>query len=196
MPTIDETIAAVIARETGGVPFGQSPAELDKADRGGWTRGGITAANAGDFLGLGRPATEAELNALTEAQAFAFYQQYGGPYWVVYEPLRAMLYDFSVTSGAAAAKALQTGLVRQGVYLRADGSIAKVDGVIGALTVAALARSHDKGRLYRDCFGAMIRHYMFCVASDSRIPASVKQTTNIRFGSGWMNRALVHTPRA
>lgn len=196
MPTIDETIAAVIDRETGGLPFAASPATLDAADRGGWTRGGITAVNAGAFLGLWRPATEAELNALTEAQAFAFYRQYGGPYWVVYEPLRAMLYDFSVTSGAAAAKALQTGLVRQKVYLRADGSIATIDGVIGALTVAALARPHDKGQLYRECFEAMIRHYMFCVVSDSRIPASVKQTTNIRFGSGWMNRALGHTPRS
>lgn len=190
----DSVIAAVIARETGGLPFSESRAKLDPGDRGGLTRGGITAANAGRFLGLGRDATETELNALTEAQAFAFYRQYGGPYWDVYEPLRSLLIDFSVTSGAAAARALQAGLVRQGVYRRTDGSVAKIDGVIGPLTIVALTRARDQRRLYRDCFAAMVRHYMHCVVNDSRIPADIKRTTNIRFGAGWMNRSLEHMP--
>lgn len=73
------------------------------ADRGGPTQFGITATSWGLFKGFGRPATRAEVKAITKPQAVEFYtKRYvnASPFQVVaYEPLRIQLMDFAVLSG-------------------------------------------------------------------------------------------------
>lgn len=90
------TVIADILRREGG--FVNHP-----ADRGGPTKYGITAATLGAWRGLNRPATAAEVAALTEDEAALFYRQrvidrslFAG---VSFEPLRLQLIDFGVNSG-------------------------------------------------------------------------------------------------
>lgn len=79
----------------------------DKADRGnangGATNFGITSVAWGEFKRLGRPATRAEVRAITKDEARAFYlmryvahSPFAG---VKYEPLRVALIDFGINSG-------------------------------------------------------------------------------------------------
>lgn len=191
MITTADIIQGVILRETGGKRFSQARAELHPADKGGWTRAGITAVNAGEFLELGRPATPDELNALTDAQGFAFYEQrYCRPYMGVPEPLRTLLIDWSVTSWHDdPTKALQTALVRRGVYA------GRIDGVLGPQTRAAMVRDPDARQTYREVFAARIQ-YMVHVAFDADVKAFLKghprsQLHNCR---GWINRSLEFVP--
>ena len=101
----------------------------DPRDAGGATKYGVTARTLGEWRHLGRQATVAEVEALTEADARAIYTaRYLRPFAAVsIAPLRAQLADFGVTSGPATAiKALQRVL---GVT---------VDGVIGDETLTAI----------------------------------------------------------
>ncbi len=100
MITDDQLIDAVLRRELPpGVTWDQSRALRKASDRGGWTRGGITATSWGRHKGFGRQATRAALDAITEAEARAFYQQlYLAPFAAYPDWLRHVLIDFGVTS--------------------------------------------------------------------------------------------------
>ena len=67
MNPIDTILDEIIRREGGYVNH--------PADRGGPTNFGITAQTLGSWRKLGRPATTAEVRALTEAEARAVYRQ-------------------------------------------------------------------------------------------------------------------------
>lgn len=82
-----------------------------KTDRGGPTKYGITAATLGAHRNLGRPATAAEVKALTKEEAAQIYKK---SYWVqsgahlLPDGLDYMAFDFGVNSGPArAVKRLQ-----------------------------------------------------------------------------------------
>lgn len=64
--SVEAILDAVLAREGGFVN--------DPADKGGPTNFGITAGTLGDWRGLGRAATAAEVAALTETEARAIYR--------------------------------------------------------------------------------------------------------------------------
>jgi lysozyme family protein len=96
--TDDDLIAATLIREGGyrNVP----------GDAGGPTNFGITAASWGRYLGLIRPATAAEVQAITHDQAVAFYRAAleQSPFRVIASlPLRVQLWDFGVNSSDARA---------------------------------------------------------------------------------------------
>lgn len=188
---IADIIRDILRRETGGIPFAAARADLHPADRGGWTRAGITAVNAGAFLGLDRPATPEELDALTEAQALEFYaQRYVRPYAYVPEPLQSLLVDWAVTSWHDdPTKALQTALVRRGVYA------GRIDGVAGSQTKAAVIADPDARQTYREVFTARLR-YMLHVAFDAEVRDFLRthprsQLANLR---GWVHRSLEFVP--
>jgi len=67
MNDIDAILDRIIRREGGYVNH--------PADRGGATNFGITAQTLGNWRKLGRPATVAEVMALTETEARAIYRQ-------------------------------------------------------------------------------------------------------------------------
>jgi len=95
MNTIDTILDEIIRREGGYVNH--------PADRGGRRTFGITAQTLGAWLKLGRPATAAEVQALTETEARAIYrQQYitGPGLDVITHPgLLHLLVDAGVHSG-------------------------------------------------------------------------------------------------
>jgi lysozyme family protein len=93
-----QLIVSTLEREGG---FVNNP-----ADKQGATNFGITARAWGIYKGLGRPATIAEVQAITSVQATAFYQQQLGQSVfksVAYEALRVQLFDYGVNSGTARA---------------------------------------------------------------------------------------------
>lgn len=192
MITTAEIITGVIRRETGGLPWSLARAQLHAADKGGWTRGGITALNAGLFLGLGRPAAPDELNAMTPDQAFAFYEQrYCRPYLGVPEPLRTLLTDWAVTSWHDdPTKALQTALVRRGVYA------GHIDGVLGPKTRAAIVADSNARQTYRDVYAARMRYMVHVAFDDVQVKEFLKAhpTSQLHFLRGWINRTLEFTP--
>ena len=166
MNAIDTILDEIIRREGGYVNH--------PADRGGPTNFGITAQTLGNWRQLGRPATAAEVQALTEAEALAIYrQQYiTGPGFeaITHPALLHLLVDAAVHSGPKrAVQWLQTSL---GVA---------ADGVIGPKTRAALAAA-DQGVLYGKVLGQRLRHLELttkdgqCVAGDK----SAKRETSQR----------------
>lgn len=126
MISADAIIGGILQRE--GWPQFTNRA----SDKGGPTKGGVTLAALGAFLG--RPASVAELQDLSEKQARAFYaQRYCEPYGAVPEPLRTLLIDIAVTSWHDdAARYLHAALAAQGAYQGA------IDGKAGPMTWAAL----------------------------------------------------------
>ncbi len=95
MTPIDTILDEIIRREGGYVNHPD--------DRGGPTKFGITAQTLGAWRKLGRPATAAEVQALTETEAMAIYrQQYiTGPGFdaVTHPGLLHLLVDTAVHSG-------------------------------------------------------------------------------------------------
>lgn len=183
--TTEELLTDVLRRE--GWP---KPASNHPADHGGWTRGGATALNWGNWRGLERPATEAELNAITEADLRAFYwAKYVRPYETVPDPLRAILVDWAITSWHDdPTKALQIALRRQGTYL------GEIDGIFGPKTREALLQARDQEHMYRDVFKARIQFYVATAIRDPRIPSDIRAHTNLAFVLGWINRTLEFLP--
>ena len=163
MNPIDTILDEIIRREGGYVNH--------PADRGGPTDFGITEQTLGSWRQLGRSATAAEVQALTEAEARAIYrQQYiAGPGFeaVTHLALLHLLVDAGVHSGPKrAVQWLQSSL---GVT---------ADGVIGPKTRAALAAA-DQGVLYGKVLAQRLRHLGRLITNDPRQSA---------FAAGWMNR--------
>lgn len=101
--TIDDLINGILTREGGYQDRGTDAGNAG----GGATNFGITSPTWGIYNGLGRPATRAEVKAITRTQAAAFYEkQYvqNSPFNVIaYGPLRALMIDFGINSGNALA---------------------------------------------------------------------------------------------
>lgn len=185
-PNIETILRASLHRE--GWP---APARARTADKGGLTRGGITAKNWGDYKHLGRPATAEELNAITEEQALEFYfQRYVElPHFdqVLDQKLRALLVDWAFTSWYDdPTKALQRSLATRGLYHGA------IDGALGPMTISALRADRDPRRLYQDVSNDRVRFYVALALSDDGVEAFMaahpeSQLHNLK---GWLNRAL------
>ena len=163
MNTIEHILDDVIRREGGYVNH--------PADRGGPTNFGITAQTLGAWRKLGRPATTAEVQALTEAEARAIYRQRyltdPGFEAISHPALLQLLVDSAVHSGPKrAVQWLQSAL---GVT---------ADGVIGPKTRAALAQA-DQGVLYGKVLAQRLRYLGRLITDDPRQSA---------FAAGWMNR--------
>ena len=159
------------------------------ADKGGWTRGGITARNWGDWRLLGRDATPEELNAITAPQALDFYfQRYVVlPKFdlVTDKRLQALLVDWAFTSWSDdPIKALQTSLARQGMLPGA------IDGRLGPKTFIALSRANVK-QTFNNVLAARIAFYLW-LAFDAQTRQFLRDhpTTQLHNARGWVNRCL------
>lgn len=157
------------------------------ADRGGPTNFGITARSWGAYRHLGRDATIAEVQAITELEARTFYWDvFVTPLISVAEPLRALLVDWTVTSGPREPiKALQAALAARDRYA------GPLDGLLGPLTFAALGRDVTVGALYHAVLRARIEFYQH-LAFDVRVREFLDlnpsaQLHNLR---GWTSRCL------
>ena len=166
-----------------------APAAKHSADKGGWTRGGITARSWGDWLHLGRDATVAELNAITEPQALDFYfQRYVVlPKFdlVTDKQLQTLLVDWAFTSWSDdPIIALQMSLMRQGMQ---PGT---VDGRLGPKTLIALSRANVR-QTYNNVLAARIAFYMR-LAFDAQTGKFLQDhpTTQLHNARGWVNRCL------
>lgn len=183
--TVDSIIDGILARELPpGATWAQARAALHPADRGGWTRGGITARRWADYKGWTRSATRAELDALTEDDARSFYAHlYVRPFEEYPDPLRLLLIDFGVTSSHLAVfRALQRALRDQGLYA------GRIDGIVGPQTRAALAQAHAR-RLYVDTLDHRRRYYLD-LAQDAEYRDFLRDhpTTQAHNLAGWNNR--------
>lgn len=163
MNAMENILDEVIRREGGYVNH--------PTDRGGPTHFGISAQTLGSWRKLSRPATAAEVRALTETEARAIYRQRyitaPGFEAITHLALLHLLVDAGVHSGPKrAVQWLQTAL---GV---------SADGVIGPKTRAALAVA-DQGVLYGKVLGFRLRHLGRLITNDPKQSA---------FAAGWMNR--------
>lgn len=165
------------------------------SDRGGLTRGGITAENWGDFKHLDRPATADELDAITETEALEFYYQRYVllPHFdqVLDQRLRALLVDWAFTSWYDdPTKALQYSLASQGLYHGA------IDGATGPKTLAALQSVRDPRRLFRDVFNARMVFYRNLALHAPDVQQFLKDhpASQLHNLAGWENRNLEFTP--
>lgn len=187
-PNIDRALRNGLTNE--GWP---RPARALSSDRGGLTRGGITADDWGAWRHLGRPATADELNAITTDDALAFYVQRfvltPRLDQVTDQRLRALLIDWGFTSGVRPIESMQRSLSARGLYAGA------IDGEIGPGTIAALLSERDPRQLYRDVFNDRVRFYL-AVAFDEQVDAFLTDhpTTQLHNCRGWINRALEFTP--
>lgn len=167
--TIAQLIDGILDREQG---YQDNPADKGNA-HGGATNWGITSASWGTYRRLGRPATRAEIWAITRTQAVEFYRsQYvaSSPFTAVaYEPLRVQLIDFGInSSNERATRWLQRVLD------------VPVTGSIDDRTTLALQR--DRGDLVnRALVGARLQMYHMIAASDA---------TQKAFLGGWLARAV------
>lgn len=185
----DQIIDGILRRELHPTEksWNDSRARLHAADRGGWTRGGITAARWGQYTQLARPATPVELNAIAETEARAFYRTlYIDPFDGYPEPLRFLLIDYGVTSPHTYVfKALQQALRDMKLYA---GSI---DGVVGQKTRAAVAACTNHRRLYLGILEYRARHYI-ALGFDAKTRAFLKATSDTQLHNmrGWLARCL------
>lgn len=125
--TVDQILDSILTHEGG---YQEDAA--DRANLGGKaaTNYGITAGTLGEWRKLGRPATKAEIKALTRDEARAIYaRRFVQPFeWVPFPALQVALVDFGVASGVqTAVRALQKVVD------------VPVDGVIGPVTRVAVA---------------------------------------------------------
>lgn len=166
--SVDTLIDAVLRREGGYVNH--------PADRGGPTNYGITQATLSSWLG--RPATIEDVRGLSETAARGIYKT---NYFVKpgYEAisdaaLQALMFDFAVNSGpAAATKALQRALQHVGLYT------AGADGAFGPLTRQALRGVTNWPELY---FRVKCERFELYLRFIGRDPAQAV------FAEGWANR--------
>ncbi|MGH9350243.1 MAG: putative peptidoglycan-binding domain-containing protein [Vicinamibacterales bacterium] len=186
--TVERIVDDILRRELHPTErtWAEARARQHAADRGGWTRGGITASRWGQYRRLGRSATAAELNAITEVEARAFYVAwYVMPFDRYPEPLRILLIDFGVTtSHVTVFKCLQRALRHMGRYPGA------IDGVVGPRTRAALAEAEPR-EVYLRTLEHRARHYI-ALSHDSYVRGFLRATPNtqLHFLRGWLARCL------
>jgi lysozyme family protein len=160
--TTEDVIAGVIARE--------GAYSNDPHDHGGPTKYGITARELGRWRRFERPATAAEVKALSTTEAADIYRAwYVAPFAAIAdEQLRAQCVDFGVTSGVeTAAIALQR-------ILGVDA-----DGDVGPVTAAAAAAAGP--HLANAYLAARCRYLERVVDRDP---------TQLAFLHGWIRRAV------
>lgn len=187
MTSIDDMITDVLRRELPPeVPWGEARARLLASDRGGWTRGGVTAGSWGRYRALGRPATPDELNAITEAEARAFYAGlYVAPFEWVWSPLRELLVDFGVTSSHEAVwRATQHALKSLGLYAGV------VDGVPGPLTRGGITSpAADRRAVYIEVLDRRRLYYQsLAFDAEAREFLARHPHTQLHNARGWANR--------
>lgn len=166
--SVDALITAVLRREGGYVNH--------PSDRGGPTNYGITQATLSAWLG--RPASAADVAAMTEATARDIYKTNyflkPGYDAISDVPLQDLMFDFGINSGpAAATKALQTALQRMKLYTGA------IDGGLGPQTRQALRGVTNWPELY---FRVKCERYELYLRFIGRDPAQAV------FATGWANR--------
>lgn len=165
--TTDDVLASIVEKEGGY--------QENKADRGnaneGATNFGITSRTLGDWRRLGRPATRAEVKALTLAEAKDIYAaRYARPFEKVpFEHLRAHLIDVGALSGPVTA-----------IRLLQDVLGVPVDGILGDRTLAAL--NIWPWRLVNNALvGARVKLFAQIAERDD---------TQRQFIRGWVNRSV------
>lgn len=180
MKSVEEIAAEIVAREGGFVN--------DPDDPGGATNFGVTLAT---MRRLGLDLTKdgrvdiRDVKALTRAQAQSiFVEHYFRSPGLSELPvtLQASVFDMYVNAGGNAVKILQKLVTRMGYRV-------KEDGLIGPLTLAAVAKAGAAAPDHlADAYGIERRNYYYALA-DSR-PASRKyaRTTTGEKG-GWIRRA-------
>jgi len=166
--SVDTLIDDVLRREGGYVDH--------PVDRGGPTNYGITQATLSNWLG--RPASIYDVTTMSEETARAIYRlnYFVKPGYdaIADAPLQALMFDFAVNSGpAAATKALQVALQKMGLYPDT------ADGVIGPQTRQALRGVANWPELY---FRVKCERYELYLRFIGRDPSQAV------FATGWANR--------
>lgn len=190
-PNIERVLRDAMARE--GWRNGQAALIDQASDKGGLTRGGITAKTWGAYKKLGRSATATELLAITEDEALQFYftEFVLAPKLdlVLDQQLRALMVDWAFTSWLQPVKALQASLKRRGLYTD------QIDGKIGARTKAALFADREPRTTFRDVFNARIVFYV-SLGFDAQVREFLRThpTSQLHNVRGWVNRCLDFTP--
>ncbi len=177
MVSADAVITELLARAGGFV-------ELDAA-RGGATSFGVSASTLGRFRKLGRPATKAEVRALTEAEARKVYESWHLVPWALLpEPLRGLCCDFGLnTSHIEVKKQLQLCLQELRFYTGA------IDGVVGKQTTKPLLAHGGDPALYRAMLIRRQRYHLE-VALDTEVASFLRRcpTTQLHHLEGWLAR--------
>lgn len=180
MQSVEQIAREIVAREGGYVN--------DPDDPGGATNYGVTIgtmrALGMDLNGDGRIDT-ADVRALTRAQAEQIFVRH---YFTnprlgdLPAPLQASVFDMYVNAGANAVKILQRLVTRMGFR-------AKDDGVVGPMTIAAVADAAAAAPAHlADAYGIARRNYYYALAD--RRPASRKFARSKADGKGgWITRA-------
>lgn len=171
--SVNDCIDALVEREGGYASFTDRP-----SDRGGPTRAGITLPALSDWLR--RPATVADLKALTTDQIREFYRVlFYAPFACISaDKLRNFLFDYAVNSGlSTAVKALQAACK------------VPTDGELGPQTVAAL-KVADPSLLFSCVFRDRLQRVLQLVFNDPDIHTFLiahphAQLWNL---SGWIRR--------
>lgn len=171
--SIREHLDAILQRE------GWPAVTNRPADRGSWTKGGITLTTLSYYRGS--PQTVEALKALSETEARVIYRSlYLKPWEFIDDPaLFAVVVDYAVTSGHDdPTRALQevTGVV--------------VDGLLGPKTRAAVL-AHDPKVLREYVIRYRVRHMVNLALNDAKLKTLIAghhdlQVLNLR---GWINRA-------
>jgi lysozyme family protein len=169
MADFASAIAVVLHHEGGYV--------CDPDDPGGATKYGVTAASLGTWLGLGRDATCAEVQALTVDEAKEFYRRRfwnRGQYGFLHDQrIATKLFDAAVNMGPSQAHR---------IFQRALGDVewpVTVDGVIGPATIAAANRAPADSLLIT--FAEQLADFYRALAADKPVLA--------KFLGGWLKRA-------
>ena len=147
----------------------------DPDDHGGATNYGVTAADYGEFLGLGHPASANQVRNMTMSDAITIFQRryIDAPGFGVVPlgTLRLVVVDSGILFGqGTAAMWLQTALGLQ------------ADGILGPISTAALAKLTDYRGTAQKVLVQRFRRIGRIVGHDP---------TQVRFVEGWLNRTAM-----
>ncbi|WP_347140769.1 holin-associated N-acetylmuramidase [Paracoccus sp. SSK6] len=180
MPSVEEIVAQIVAREGGYVN--------DPDDPGGATNYGVTVGTM-KSLGLdlnkdGRiDATDVRMLTRAQAQQIFVEHYFRRPRLSeLPDAVQASVFDMYVNAGTNAVKILQRLVARMGFAATADGLIGP-QTIAAARNAAAAAPDH-----FADAYGIARRNYYYALA-DQR-PASRKYARSKAGGKGgWITRA-------